>query len=146
MITKVLTLREASDRYGIPIETLRTFLKRGAKGWKVNKDYRKSGPTWLITKEALERKFDIKERMMINMKIEKVEIGMAAKFIINNSDCLKSNDLTDMIETELISIDIGCAGEIEVNNSKFEVYRHELYLIDAENEEYLSFYDVEKIK
>ena len=58
-ITDVLTIKEATEIYKIKIDRIRLFLNRGAKGLVENVDYRKSGSTWLITREALEKTFNV---------------------------------------------------------------------------------------
>ena len=58
-ITEVFTLKEIEEIYKIKVDRIRVFLHRGAKGWIENIDYRKSGGTWLVTREALLKKFDI---------------------------------------------------------------------------------------
>lgn len=57
-INKVLTFAEAEKEYGLAAGTLRKYIFQTAKEKQRIKegiDYRKSGKTWLITKEAMER-------------------------------------------------------------------------------------------
>ncbi|RXI70485.1 helix-turn-helix domain-containing protein [Clostridium tetani] len=54
-ITDVMDLAEASERYEININTLKTACQKGSKGLIKDIDYRKSGRVWLITKQAIER-------------------------------------------------------------------------------------------
>lgn len=58
-LTDVITIKEASEIYKIKIDRIRLFLNRGANGLKENIDYRKSGATWLITKKAVEKTFNV---------------------------------------------------------------------------------------
>lgn len=58
IIDKVLTFAEAEEKYGLSKGTLRKYLYQTEKEKQRIKegiDYRKSGKTWLITKEAMER-------------------------------------------------------------------------------------------
>lgn len=57
-IEKVLTFAEAEEQYGLAKGTLRKYLYQTEKDKQRIKegiDYRKSGKTWLITKDAMER-------------------------------------------------------------------------------------------
>ena len=58
-LTEVFTLAEIEKVYGIKTERIKAFLNRGAKGWTENVDYKKSGRVWLVTRKALNDKFDI---------------------------------------------------------------------------------------
>ncbi|MGL5764108.1 MAG: helix-turn-helix domain-containing protein [Sarcina sp.] len=58
-LTEVFTIKEIEVIYGFKIEKIKSYIKRGAKDWKLNVDYRKSGGTWLITRNAIEKKFGI---------------------------------------------------------------------------------------
>lgn len=59
----VYTIREASDRFGIPVQTLKSACA-GQKGlpprFKTT-EARKSGGTWLVTRAGLARVYGIKE-------------------------------------------------------------------------------------
>ena len=57
-INKVLTFAEAEQKYGLAAGTLRKYLYQTDKEkQRINEniDYRKSGKTWLITKEAMDK-------------------------------------------------------------------------------------------
>ncbi|WP_297436995.1 helix-turn-helix domain-containing protein [uncultured Clostridium sp.] len=58
-LTEVFTLREIEQVYGLKVDKIKSFLRRGADGWIENIDYKKSGGTWLVTRKALIDKFDI---------------------------------------------------------------------------------------
>lgn len=63
-INDVLTFAEAEALYGLSKGTLRKYisyeLKKGSR-FKDGVDYRKSGKTWLITREAMEREYSKNE-------------------------------------------------------------------------------------
>ena len=52
-INDIYTIKEIEEVYKISTNTMRSFLDRGAKGVELNKDYRKSGSTWLVAKSGL---------------------------------------------------------------------------------------------
>ena len=60
IIDDVLTFAEAEELYGLSKGVLRKYvsyeLKKGSR-FKEGIDYRKSGKTWLITREAMEREY-----------------------------------------------------------------------------------------
>lgn len=58
-LTEVFTLAEIEQKYGLKTERIKAYLNRGAKDWVKNKDYKKSGRVWLVTREAVENKFGI---------------------------------------------------------------------------------------
>lgn len=57
VIDQVLTFAEAEELYGLNKGVLRKYVSYKLKEsrWKEGLDYRKSGKTWLITKEAMDR-------------------------------------------------------------------------------------------
>lgn len=57
VLDQVLTFAEAEEIYGLSSGTLRKYVSYKLKEsrWKEGVDYRKSGKTWLITKEAMDR-------------------------------------------------------------------------------------------
>lgn len=60
IINKVLTFAEAEKEYGLAAGTLRKYLFQTAKEKqriKEGTDYRKSGKTWLVTREAMDREY-----------------------------------------------------------------------------------------
>lgn len=54
VINEVLTISEASKIWGKEVSTLRRNFMNNVT-FKLNVDCRKSGATWLVTKEAMER-------------------------------------------------------------------------------------------
>lgn len=63
IIEQILTFAEAEEEYGLSKGTLRKYLYQTEKEKQRIKegiDYRKSGKTWLITKEAMERIYNKK--------------------------------------------------------------------------------------
>ena len=62
-IFEVLTFSEAEQEYGLASGTLRKYLFQTAKEKQRIKegiDYRKSGKTWLVTRDAMEREYNRK--------------------------------------------------------------------------------------
>lgn len=53
-ISDVMDLKEASEKYNINIWTLKSICQKGSHDLILEKDYRKSGRSWLITKETME--------------------------------------------------------------------------------------------
>ncbi|MCR1871523.1 helix-turn-helix domain-containing protein [Longicatena caecimuris] len=51
----VLDLSEASQKYGININTLKSACQKGLNGLIEGIDYKKSGRVWLITKNAIKK-------------------------------------------------------------------------------------------
>lgn len=60
MIFEVLTFAEASDLWNLSDGTLR---HAAARGTFTDKEIRKSGSTWLITKEAMKRVYGSNESL-----------------------------------------------------------------------------------
>ena len=59
-IFEVLTFAEAEQEYGLAQGTLRKYLCQTAKEKQKIKegiDYRKSGKTWLVTRDAMDREY-----------------------------------------------------------------------------------------
>ena len=57
IINKVMTFTEAEDDYGLLRGRLKRYVNYPTKDKKIKEgiDYRKSGNTWLITKEGIEK-------------------------------------------------------------------------------------------
>lgn len=51
----IMDLSEASKKYNLNINTLKTICQRGMHNLEEGKDYKKSGRVWLITKKAIEK-------------------------------------------------------------------------------------------
>lgn len=52
----IMDLSEASKKYNLNINTLKTICQRGMHNLEKGTDYKKSGRVWLITKKAIEEK------------------------------------------------------------------------------------------
>ena len=58
-LSEVFTLEEIEEIYKLKIGLFEEFLIEGAEGWVENIDYKRSGDTWLVTRKALNDKFEI---------------------------------------------------------------------------------------
>lgn len=54
-ITDILTVGEASEKWQISTNTIKSRLQQGPKEIELNKDYRKGPRVWLITKEGMKK-------------------------------------------------------------------------------------------
>ena len=52
----VMDLKEASEKYNLNINTLKTICQKGSYNLEEGTDYKKSGRVWLITTKAIEEK------------------------------------------------------------------------------------------
>lgn len=52
----VLDLSEASKKYNLNVNTLKTICQKGLHGLEEGLDYKKAGRVWLITRKAIEEK------------------------------------------------------------------------------------------
>ncbi len=89
MINEVLTIKEAADLWGKEVSTLRRVIQ-GNK-FIEGADYRKSGSTWLITREAMERVYG---KLEDNMGSKMVEIRNKAFEIVKHEDILEAGEIT----------------------------------------------------
>jgi len=51
----VMDLSEASEKYNININTLKSACQKGLNGLVEGIDYKKSGRVWLITRDAIKK-------------------------------------------------------------------------------------------
>ncbi|WP_085829068.1 helix-turn-helix domain-containing protein [Clostridium massiliodielmoense] len=54
-LTDVMNLKEASEKYNINMNTLKTICQRSKYDLVEEVDFRKSGKVWLITKDAMKK-------------------------------------------------------------------------------------------
>ena len=54
-LTDVMDSKEASEKYNININTLKSICQNGSYNLKDEIDYRKTGRVWLITKDAMKK-------------------------------------------------------------------------------------------
>ncbi|WP_039232088.1 helix-turn-helix domain-containing protein [Clostridium novyi] len=54
-LADVMDLKEASEKYNLNINTLKSICQKELHGLKSGVDYRKTGRVWIITKDAIEK-------------------------------------------------------------------------------------------
>ncbi|WP_096636391.1 helix-turn-helix domain-containing protein [Clostridium cochlearium] len=52
----IMDLKEASEKYNLNINTLKTICQKGLHNLSEDVDYKKTGRVWLITRKAIEEK------------------------------------------------------------------------------------------
>ena len=52
----IMDLKEASEKYNLNINTLKTICQKGLHNLSEGVDYKKAGRVWLITRKAIEEK------------------------------------------------------------------------------------------
>ena len=102
----LLSLKEASDLYGFEESTLRKAI--AFNKFVVNKDIRKFGKQWVITKQALEREYGIKDNnqkyseyvnnCMINYLVIDAINGYSKSFNLNKEKTIKLFIKKDIIK------------------------------------------------
>lgn len=74
--------------------------------------------------------------------MKKVTFEQMSEFILSRLDWTKGVDV--IILDELGDMETETKQTFEIDNKEFEVYRHEV--IEVEEDEYISLYDVEQVK
>lgn len=139
---KIITTKEASQKYDVSDKTLRKWL---ASGELETNTYRKSGDTWLIEEDSLIKK--LKEKNMYKRKF----LIEGEPVFVQYQICITTDGKEIWTESEMSYKTLEKIGLVNINKSLMELIDHlnkpiKYILIDDNNAEDLnSYYENEQI-